>query len=96
VERTYVVECYWPGVTRPVYAETVTRAGAAARAFDVDGRTVRFLDSLLVPSDEAAYFRFASQSREDVEQVCVAAQLPFERILEYVAAPDTPAQGDRS
>ena len=84
MERTYIVECYWPGVTQRAYAEAVTRVRAAAGAT----REVRFLDSLLVPVDEAAYFRFAGGSAADVEQACRRAGLSYARILEYVGLPE--------
>lgn len=86
MQRAYLVECFWPGVTEQAYAEAAGRVGAAARALRADGRAVRLLDSLLVPADEVAFYRFTSRSVADVEQACARARLPFERILECVAA----------
>ncbi|MPY80513.1 MAG: hypothetical protein GEV04_19090 [Actinophytocola sp.] len=85
--RSYLVECYWPGVTTATYAATVDRVAATALPAD---RGVRFLDSLLVPVDEVVFYRFSGQSRTDVEWACTAAELPFQRILEYVTAAPTP------
>jgi hypothetical protein len=45
---------------------------------------VRFLDSLLVLADEAAYYRFAGGAAAAVEQASRCAELPFARIVEYV------------
>jgi hypothetical protein len=83
VERTYLVECYWPGVTEHAYAATVGEAGSIVRAAR-QSPGVRLLDSLLVPVDESVFYRIAGVSVRDVECVCRRAGLPFTRILEYI------------
>ncbi|MEU1268628.1 hypothetical protein [Streptomyces sp. NPDC005799] len=86
-ERTYLVECYWPGVTASALADAGIRAAAAARELSTLGRNVRFLGSLLVPADETAFCRFAGGCAADVERVSTLARLPFARILESVELP---------
>jgi len=86
--RTYLMECYWPGVTEQAYAETAARASHAARALQGSGHDVRFLDSLLMLADETVFYRFAGASAADVEEVCTRAGLQVGRIVEYVTAAD--------
>jgi hypothetical protein len=90
MEQAWLVECFWPGVTPQAYAEAVGRAATAARALQADGRHVRLLDSLLVPADEFAFYRFTSPSVANVERACAQAGLPFERILECLTEPAVP------
>lgn len=90
MDRTYLVECYWPGVTPQGYADAVTRAGDAIRDLRDVGRDVRLLDSLLVPADEAVFYRLAARSISDVEAVCQRADLQAARIVEYVDTRDAP------
>jgi hypothetical protein len=87
VDRTYLVECYWPGVTRAALTEAGVRAAAAARQLRILGRDVRFLGSLLIPADETAFCRFAAACAADVEHAGTLAQLPFDRVLESVELP---------
>ena len=50
---------------------------------------VRYLGSLLMPVDEVVFFHFEGASAAAVRQASVAAELPFERILESVSLSDT-------
>lgn len=93
VAKTFLVECFWPGVTEPAHAEAAVRAEAAARELRSGGHGVRFLGSTLVPHDEVAFYRFAADSSGDVERASTLAELPFDRVLEYVEAPE-PDDGD--
>lgn len=90
VSSSYLVECYWPGVTTGAYAETIDKLNvASAPARD---RDVQFIDSMLVPADEVAFYRFNGPSTTEVAHLCTRAGLPFQRILEYItAAPTRPS-----
>lgn len=85
--RSYLVECYWPGVTTAAYGRTVDRLAAEVSA---DASDVEFIDSLLVPVDEVVFYRFAGESSTDIARLCGKAELPFQRILEYVTATPAP------
>jgi hypothetical protein len=85
--RTFLVECYWPGVTEPEHAAAAARAEAVARELRSGGLLIDFLDTLLVPRDEIAFFRFAAPSRKQVELASARALLPFDRVVEYVEVP---------
>ena len=93
VRRTYLVECYWPGITASALTDTGTRAQAAARELRAGGHDIWFLGSLLVPTDEMAFCRFAAGSTTDVERVSTLAELPFSRVLPCVELPGDEASG---
>jgi len=82
MESIFLVECFWPGVTREqveaANARARERAGALLRA----GSSLRFLGSLLVPSDEVVLFQFSAGSSEEVVRTSLEAKLPFDRIAE--------------
>jgi hypothetical protein len=77
---SYLVECYWPGVSETKLAAVVERAQQAARELRRQGRTLRFRGSLLVPEDETV-FCFFDGEEADVRAVSTQAGMPFERVL---------------
>jgi len=87
VDRTYLVECFWPEVTPAALSDASVRAVAAARELSILGPDVRFLGSLLIPVDETVFCRFVASRAADVERASTLAQLPFGRILESVELP---------
>ena len=78
--RSYLVECYWPGVDEDKLAAVVRRALAAASDLRNSGRRVYFVGSILVPADETVFCLFAG-TEEDVRAVSEQAEVPFERVL---------------
>ncbi len=74
----FLVECFWPGVTR----ELVEAANARARAAALHSASLRFLGSLLVPGDEVVLFQFVAASSDEVVRTSREADLPFDRIAE--------------
>ncbi len=81
--RTYLVECYWPAVTRDQHAAAAGRARAAAGEAREVGRQLQFLGSILIPADETVFCLFAG-CEDDVRAASQRAGLPFERVLESV------------
>jgi hypothetical protein len=75
----FLVECFWPGVTRELVEAANARAHAAAA---LQNASLRFLGSLLVPGDEVVLFQFAAASSEEVVRASRAAALPFDRVAE--------------
>jgi hypothetical protein len=49
MEATYLVECFWPGVTREAVEAANERARERAALLRREGSSLRFLGSLLVP-----------------------------------------------
>jgi hypothetical protein len=78
---SYLVECYWPGVSVQKLALSVERARAAARELRRRGRQVEFVGTILVPADETVFCLFDGVEA-DVRSVSSQAGVPFERVLE--------------
>ncbi|HVE25417.1 MAG TPA: nickel-binding protein [Sporichthya sp.] len=78
--RSYLVECYWPGVSEEKLAAAAERVRAAASELSRHGREVRFVGSILVPADETVFCLFDGLE-DDVRTVSEHAGVPFERVL---------------
>jgi hypothetical protein len=92
--RSYLVECYWPGVSEEKLAVAAQRARQAASELRRDGRELRFLGSILVPADETV-FCFFDGVEADVRAVSEQAGVPFERVLESLRIDGKQRQGRR-
>jgi hypothetical protein len=78
---TYVIECFWPGITADAAKEAL--AGIANAQKDAaTSNHVRPLACILVPSDGMALFLISGPSLADVRQAAELIQLPFDRIVE--------------
>jgi hypothetical protein len=60
------------------------RASAASKEATESGKTVRYLGSTLIPSDETCFALFEAPSAEDVRRLLERASLPYDRIVEAV------------
>jgi hypothetical protein len=80
--QTYLVECYWPGVSERQVTETLARS--AVLPADV---AVRHLDSVLIPADEIVLSLFEGPSAEAVLAATRQVGLPSERVVESVRVP---------
>ena len=78
--RSYLVECYWPGISSEKVAETEEHLRARVATLRVEGRDVAFLGSILVPVDESLFFLFDGEEA-DVQMVTTLAGVPFGRVL---------------
>ncbi|MEY2567751.1 MAG: hypothetical protein QOE35_2280 [Actinomycetota bacterium] len=85
--RSYLVECYSPGVQRDDVESAATRAGMACRELSDRGTAIEYSGALLLPTDEVVMHLFTSASEDAVRDASERADLPFERILETVAVP---------
>lgn len=81
VEATYLVECYWPGLTVEAVEAADARARERAAALRAQGSSVRFLGALLVPGDEVAFFQFGGSSADEVARAAREAGLPLDRVV---------------
>jgi hypothetical protein len=84
VPATYLVEHYWPGITPEAFRTSTDRVRATARAMARGGVPIRYLRSILVPADEAAFSVFAAGSTELIEQLYARAGVRFDRIIAAV------------
>jgi hypothetical protein len=80
-DQSYLVECYWPGVSVELLVAAARRTRSATSALRRRGRNVDFLGSILVPADETVFSLFRG-CEEDVRTASTRAGLPFERVLE--------------
>jgi hypothetical protein len=84
VPRTYLVECYCPDVTEAGLVQRAARVDAAAREPGARGRCVEFLGGLLIPGDEVSFWRFAGDSRQEVQAASARAGLVVARVRESI------------
>lgn len=82
--RVFLVEHYWPGVTRSSFADATERVAAAVERLAQSGADIRFLHSTLVPEDESAFCVLSADSEQAVIGAYSAAGIRFERILPAV------------
>lgn len=78
---TYLVECFWPDATEEETDRAAERARRSAEALTREGTPVRFLRSLLLPSDDVVFFVFDGASEEVVGEASDRAGIRYERIL---------------
>ncbi len=80
---TFLVECYWPGVTEAELRAAAARAQWEAADSTGAGKPVTLLTAWLVPADEVAFLTFAGAAA-DVRNVSRQAGIPFERLAELI------------
>ncbi len=80
VAGTYLVECYWPGITHAAVSEAIDHAHAAAAKISATGRHVRLVHSTFVAGDEAVLNLFEGVSADAVREASEQAGLSVDRI----------------
>jgi hypothetical protein len=88
---SFMAECFWPGVTEQEVENAGARSGRAAQKASSAGDSARYLGSILVPTDEIAFFLFEATSLEAATELNRRAEIPFERILAVVRR-ESPSQ----
>ena len=83
--RSYLVECFSPGVLREDVESAALRAGAVCRELSEGGCSIEYGGAILVPGDEVVLHLFTSDSENEVRDASERAALAYERILETVA-----------
>jgi Protein of unknown function (DUF4242) len=84
LKRSFVVECFWPGVGPVQVEQGATAARRHAEALTREGAQVAFTGSIFVPDDEVVFYLFDGVSTEAVREACTRAAIPFERVVESV------------
>ncbi|MEA2621412.1 MAG: hypothetical protein QOH61_322 [Chloroflexota bacterium] len=79
---SFLVERYWPGVTRPALDAAVDRVRHALPGTSGDGTPVTHVATLLLERDEVVFCIFGATSREAVEALNRRAEFPFDRIVQ--------------
>jgi hypothetical protein len=80
--RVFVAERRLPGASRLELANLQDAALCACRAFAQQGRPVRYLRSVYLPSEGLCLCLFEAPCAARVRDVNEAGALPFSRILE--------------
>ena len=83
--RTWLVECYAPGIRSAAVAGEGDRIRAAAEIAMARGAIVEYLGALLVAGDEAVFHAFDADDETVVAEVARRAGLGYARIVESVA-----------
>ena len=83
--KTYLVECYSPGVARAEVESAAARAAGASAELRNEGCGVDYVGAILVPADEVVFYVFASACAKTVREASVRAAVPFERVVESIA-----------
>lgn len=82
--RTFLVECYLPGVAERDVAAASERARRAAEELHSRGRDVAYLGALFVAADEAVFHQFRARNAALVVEASRMADLQFERVVESI------------
>lgn len=88
--RSYLVECYSPGVRRADVESAARRAAAVSEELRHSGTPVDYTGAILLPGDEVVLHLFSSESEQGVREASERAAIAFERILETVQISDGP------
>jgi hypothetical protein len=84
--QTFLVEHYRPGLTAADLQRAASAIRSAALALELEGASLHYVRSTIVPNDEAFMSVFEAESEEAVREAYVRAGLPFERIS--IAVPE--------
>ncbi len=84
--RSFIAECFWPGVSEGEVAALDSRASASAGELTEAGDPVRFLGSILLREDEVVLCQFEG-AEDAVRRAAALAEIPFERIIETAHSP---------
>lgn len=79
--KSYLVECYWPGVSAERFASATERVQVETSILGRKGGNVVFRGSILVPADESVFCLFDG-IEVDVREASERAGIQFERLLE--------------
>lgn len=80
--RTWLAECYSPGIDRHAVVQTAERALEAAAGLRRGGHAVRYLGALLVAEDEVVFQAFSADDAGPVHEVGRIAGIRFDRVVE--------------
>ena len=82
--RSYVVECYLPGVRRADVEDTAGRLSALCGGRPQRGASIKYGGAILLPGDEVVLHLFGADAEDAVRDACQLAGVEHERILETV------------
>jgi len=77
----YIVERILPGATMESLEAIQRAAEDTCRAFELEGKVVRYLRSTFVPGESRCWCLFEAASGDLAQEVNDAAQVPYSRIM---------------
>jgi hypothetical protein len=84
-QRTFIVECYSPGIDRDSVEADGARASSVAADMRRDGVSVRYLHAMFMSTDEVVFHVFIADDARSVDEASRRAGVRFERIVESIA-----------
>ena len=82
---TYLVERYWPGVTRELLLDALNRVRRVVDEIGAEGTRIRDVSCTLIPSEEVVFSVYDGPSANAVRQLNERAGIPVSRIVEAVS-----------
>jgi hypothetical protein len=82
--RTFLVECYLPGIDEAAVAEAGERARRVAEELLAGGREIAYLGAMFVAADEVVFHAFRASDARVVKQASRSAGLAFARVVESI------------
>jgi Protein of unknown function (DUF4242) len=82
---TYLVERYWPGVTRDLLLEALEMGRRVMNEMRAEGTRVRDISCTLIPAEEVVFSVYEGPSAAAVRQLNERAGIPVSRIVEAIA-----------
>ena len=80
LQETFLMERYWPGVSRADLVTTEEHLCRAAGELTRDGIPIRILSSTWIPADEVVLTLFEAGEEDDVLEVGRRSNYPFDRM----------------
>jgi len=77
---TYLVERYWPGISREQLADAEERMRRAIRELAQGGMEIRILSSTFIPTEEVVLTLFEAPHEQDVIEANRRSGVPFDRV----------------
>jgi hypothetical protein len=81
---TYLVERYWPGVTKELLTEAQDRGQRVMQQMCAEGVPIRHVTSILIPAEEVVFSLYEGPSTLAVLQLNERAAIPVSRIVDAI------------
>ncbi len=91
--RTWLAECYSPGIDRSDVALAEERARTAAAELRDSGSRIEYLGALLVPDDEVVFHAFTASDASSVREAGRLAGIRIDRVVEAETVDTGDAEG---
>jgi len=83
-QRTFLVECYSPGVDRGSVEADGARVCSVAAEMRREGVGVSYLHAMFMAADEVVFYVFIAEDARSVAEASRRAGLQFERVVESI------------